>query len=248
MKVHRPPKMSVAKIFMLAYGLSDSGKTQLLGSAQECEETSPTLFVNVDGGDLTLAGTDVHIVDVTDFASLQEVFDFLKDENTDYKSVCFDSLTSQQRDVSMPTILDLDTAVSDLKRTKPPTQHDWLQSGFQMQTLLRALQSLAKSKSTRTRVHVFMSAGERVDERRDLGVPALPGVLGTSVGGYVDVLGRMVLSTDEDSNKEVRYMYTTNNVADDGFTYLGKNRKRKLPRKVTNPTISKLMKYWTKEA
>jgi len=248
-KVHRPPKMTSAKFFGLFYGLTDTGKTYLLGSAQKCPETSPSLFINVDGGDLTLSGSDIHVVDVGSFAELQEVFDFLKEENTEYKSVCFDSLTAQQRDVSMPTILELGRSddLNDLSRTKPPTQHDWLSSGQQMKNLLHAFKSLAKSKDTKTRVHVFMTAGERVDERRDLGVPALPGVLGTEVGGYVDILGRMVHTIDEESNKEVRYLYTVKHVEDDGFTYLGKNRGRRLPRRVKDPSISKLMRYWHKE-
>lgn len=249
MRIHKPPRMATAKFFGLFYGLTDTGKTYLLGSAQECEETSPTLFVNVDGGDLTLAGSDVHVVDVSDFGELQEVYDFLREENTEYKSVCFDSVTAQQRDVSMPTVLDLGSeGLADLSRAKPPTQHDWLSSGQQMKNLLHAFKGLAKSKATRTKVHVFMSAGERVDERRDIGVPALPGILGLEVGGYVDILGRMVLTLDEETNKEVRYLYTVKHVEDDGFTYLGKNRGRRLPRRVKDPSIAKLMRYWTKAA
>ena len=248
MKVHKPPRMDVAKFFGLFYGLTDTGKTYLLGSAQKCEATSPCLFINVDGGDLTLSGSAIDVVDVGNFAELQEVFDYLKEENTKYKSVCFDSLTAQQRDVSMPTILELGRSddLNDLSRTKPPTQHDWLSSGQQMKNLLHAFKSLSKSKDTKTRIHVFMSAGERVDERRDIGVPALPGVLGTEVGGYVDILGRMTLETDE-AGKEVRYLYTVKHIEDDGFTYLGKNRGRRLPRKVKAPSITKLMRYWTKE-
>ena len=248
MKVHKPPRMDVAKFFGLFYGLTDTGKTYLLGSAQKCEATSPCLFVNVDGGDLTLSGFAIDVVDVGNFAELQEVFDYLKEENTKYKSVCFDSLTAQQRDVSMPTILELGRSddLNDLSRTKPPTQHDWLSSGQHMKNLLHAFKSLSKSKDTKTRIHVFMSAGERVDERRDIGVPALPGVLGTEVGGYVDILGRMTLETDE-AGKEVRYLYTVKHIEDDGFTYLGKNRGRRLPRKVKAPSITKLMRYWTKE-
>lgn len=250
MRIHKPPKMAVAKFFGLFYGLTDSGKTYLLGSAQECPETSPCLFINVDGGDLTLSGSDIHVVDVTNFEELQEVFDFLKDENTEYKSACFDSLTAQQRDVSMPAVLESGKRaeiLQDLSRVKPPQQYDWLASGQQMKNLLGALKSLTKSRQTRTRIHVFMAAGERVDERRDLGVPALPGILGLETGGYVDILGRMVHTIDEESNKEVRYLYTVKHAEDDGFTYLGKNRGRRLPRRVKDPSISKLMRYWHKE-
>jgi len=251
-RVHKPPRMANAKFVALFYGLTDTGKTYLLGSAQDCPETSPTLFIDIDGGTLTLAGQDIHVVAPKNFAELQEVYDFLREDNDVYKSVCLDSLTAQQRDMSMPTVLgelDEDQALTDLSRSKPPTQRDWLASGHQMRQLLQAFRGLAKSGPARRRIHVFASAGERVDERRDLGVPALPGVLGTEVGGYVDTLARLVSVTPTERNKkEVRYLYTMKHLEDDGFVYLGKNRRRLLPRRVKDPSVSKLIRYWQRES
>ena len=114
-----------------------------------------------------------------------------------------------------------------------------------MRQLLQAFRSLAKSGKEKNRMHVFMSAGERVDDRRDIGVPSLPGVLALEVGGYVDVLARLVLQPpDEDDKKEARYLLTTKHLDDDGFYYLAKNRLRLLPPRMKNPTIEKILNHW----
>lgn len=252
MKLRYPPRLEDHRFVALFYGLTDAGKTQLLGTAQDCAETSPTLFVDIDGGALTLTGKKIRITEPANFEELQEIYDYLREDNDRFRSVCVDSLTAQQRDVSMPTILgeiDEDRTAINLARFKPPHRRDWLSSQHHMRKFLDGFRRLARHPDPKRRIHVFMSAGERVDERRDLGVPALPGVLGLDVGGYVDVLARLVLEEEdaEGKTREVRCLYTTKHVnEDDGFSYLGKNRLRRLPRRIKNPTVEKLMGYWMK--
>lgn len=247
MDVRKPSSKADAKWISVFYGLSDAGKTHLLGTATKCPATTPTLFVNTDQGDLTLSGLDVDVVDVNTLEEAQEVYEFLLEENTEYKSVLVDGLTAQQQDISMLDVLDQmteDGEFLNLSESKPPTQRDWLMSQHQMRTFLRAMRQVARNKENpERRIHVFMTALEKVDDRRDMGLPALPGVLGLGLGQYVDVVARLKVEEDYETGEEVRYLYSRKHEDDDdGFVYLAKNRLRLLPRRMKNPSISKIMK------
>ena len=93
------------RLNILVYGLMDAGKTVLLGSAQRCNVTSPSLLLDVDGGTQSLVGNDIDIFRPQSFSEIQEVYDFLRYENKTYKSVGIDSITEIQRKLSMGEII-----------------------------------------------------------------------------------------------------------------------------------------------
>ena len=240
MDVRNPSNRSEAGWFCLFYGLTDSGKTHLLGTANKSKFAGPTLFVDVDQGDLTLSDEEIDVVTVRTLDDLQELYEFFAFENEQYRSLCFDGFTAQHDDSTMPSVMD-DVEI-DLTLHRIPTLNNWGTSMFHVKKVLRAFRMLTKNEDLDRRIHVFASALETVDERRDLGVPALPGKLGLGIGAYVDVLARLVVS-ENSKNKEVRSLRTTKHVDNtDGFTYLGKNRLRLLPRRMKNPTIPRIMK------
>ena len=243
MEVRSPSNREDAAWMCLFYGLTDAGKTHLLGTALRSEFTAPCLFIDVDQGDLTLSGKDIDVKTITTLDELQELWEFMMFENDTYRSLCFDGFTSQHDDTTMPAVMDDSVGTEmDLTKYKIPTLNNWGTSMFHVKKVLRAFKMITRNDDPERRVHVFASALEHVDERRDLGVPGLPGKLGLGVGAYVDVLGRLVMQEDE-NGKEVRYLRCTKHVDDeDGFTYLGKNRLRLLPRRMKNPTITKIMK------
>lgn len=246
MDIRPPSNRRDAGWFCIFYGHTDVGKTHLLGTAQDCEATSPTLFIDIDQGDLTLSErSDLDVVTVKNFDELQDIYEFLLEDNDKYRSVCLDSLTAEQADISMPTILEEldDGKIADLGRVSHATQRDWGSSAHQMRKTLMAFKQLSRHPDPDKRLHVFMTALERVDEKRDIGVPALPGSLGFGCGSFVDVLAR--LTVDEE---DVRRMFTTKHVDDtDGIVYLGKNRLRLLPRRMKNPSINRIMSRLTAE-
>ena len=253
-KITRPPKRSEAFYNMIVYGMTGVGKTHLLGSAQDCPTTSPTLILNIDGGLLTLADQKIAVVNVANFKELQEVYDFLRNENTKYKSVAMDTLTEEQRVISMGSItgeVDDDLSFTDLGKSTPPTRQDWLKSSHQMRKLIRAFRDLSYHSDPTKRLHVFMTAAQKVDETMQRGAPALPGALALEAGGYVDVLGHLVMRKrlSEDGTKETthRFLYAHEHTDDDGVTYLGKNRLGRLGRGVWDPTVAKLIELWTGE-
>lgn len=252
-KVTNPPSRSEARFNGIFYGLTGVGKTQLLGSAEDCEFTSPMMLIDLDGGLLTLADTDIAVVRPTNFVELQEVYDYLRNDNTKYQSVGIDTLTEQQRGISMGTILgeiDEDLAYNDLSKSTAPTRQDWLKSSVHMRKFIRAFRDLSYLEDTERRLHVFFAAGERTDEVRNIGCPSLPGLLGLECGGYVDVLARLTVTsreTEDNKIEEVRYLYTKEHEDQGGVRYLGKNRLGRLNRRVRNPTIAKLIAQWTAE-
>ncbi|KKL89434.1 hypothetical protein LCGC14_1914730 [marine sediment metagenome] len=242
MEVRSPSNRVDAAWMCLFYGLTDSGKTYLLGTAERSPLTSPCLFIDVDQGDLTLSGQEIDVVTIRTLDELQELWEFMAFENEDYRSLCFDGFTSQHDDATMPAVMDDLDSDMDLTAFKIPTLNNWGTSMFHVKKVLRAFKILTRNEDPDKRIHVFASALEHVDERRDLGVPGLPGKLGLGVGAYVDVLARLVMQEDE-QGKEVRYLRATKHIDDeDGFTYLGKNRLRLLPRRMKNPSIPKIMK------
>lgn len=240
MDVGKPHDRAESGWFCIFYGLSDSGKTHLLGTAADSDYTAPTMFVDVEGGDLTLSGRDIDVVHIDTLDELQDLYEFFAFENDHYRSLCFDGFTSQHDDSTMPKVMGDDKL--DLTEYKIPTLNNWGTSMFHTKKILRAFKQLTKNEDVDRRVHVFASALEQMDERRDLGIPSLPGKLGLGLGAYVDVLARLKVE-DTEAGKEVRYLYTTKHIDDeDGLTYVGKNRLRLLPRRMKNPTIDRVMK------
>ena len=243
MFVREPRNRTGVGWFVVVYGLSDSGKTHLMGTAQDCEYTSPALLVDIDQGDLTLSGQDMDVAEVHGLSDLQAIYEYLNDDNDRYNSVLLDGLTSQEADVTMPAVLGSPGTV-DLNTYEIPALRDWNSSIFHTKRVLKAFRSLSKHPDPDKRLHVFATALERVDERRDIGVPSLPGSLGMGLGAYVDVLARLTVT---DEGKEVRTLHSTSHVGDDGFKYLGKNRLRLLPKRMKNPTIERIMHYLVEE-
>lgn len=95
-------KPSLSNFFLKAlwYGPPGGGKTTLMGTAQLCEAMSPCLFVNLEGGVLSLIDmlNPPDIYDVRgDISRFEAAYRHLKYEDHGYKSVCLDSLSELQR-------------------------------------------------------------------------------------------------------------------------------------------------------
>src|SRR4051812_41658125 len=76
-------------INMLLYGNSGVGKTRLSGSAVEVPELSPVLFVDIEGGLLTLQSCfpQAEYVRVTTWEQMQLVYDNLRRNPERFKTV-----------------------------------------------------------------------------------------------------------------------------------------------------------------
>jgi hypothetical protein len=241
------------RVNMLIYGLTGVGKTRFLGTAQKCPFTSPVLFIDIEGGTLSVAGSGIKIVRPQNFSEIQDIYDFLRFENTTYKSVAIDSLTEMQRKLSMGDILGVledDASYTNLAGHVPADRYDWLSSGEQMRRNIRAFRDLAYMPDRERRIHVLFTALERVDEKRNIVCPALPGALGLEVGASVDVLGRMSIKqmeTAEGRTKKIRNLTFREFTGEDGNLYMAKARTPehvKFPQEIWKPTVDKILSIW----
>jgi hypothetical protein len=239
----------------ILYGDSGSGKTWLMGTALECEETSPVLFIDVDSGMATLEGKDIDVMRPRSWKDIQKIYEFLLNDNTYYKCVVIDSLSEVQRKFSMGAILgeiaeDADH-YNDLGSTPIPTRQDWMKTSDQMRKLIRAFRDLAYLPDESRRVHVFMIALEKYDEKKHLVCPQLPGALGIECGAFVDLLARLsrqnATEKGEDGLETVgvhRYLLTDDYINEDGTRYMAKDRSGKIG-SIWDPTGSAIMEAYS---
>ena len=252
MKIERPANRANAKINLLIYSLTGGGKTRFCGSAQKCEHTSPTLLIDIGGGTNTLAGLAIDIVRPRNLTEFQEIYDFLREDNNKYKSVCLDGITGLQQELSMPEVQEIRASgekddYSDLARAEPPDRRHWLKSHEHIRRILRAFRDLCILPDRKRRLHVIMTALEKKDEMRSIVCPHLPGVLGLEVGAYFDLLGRLSVQIKLVKEEPVagRVLLLQEEEDEEGMRQLAKSRWSGLSGSIWNPTVKKLMSKWT---
>jgi hypothetical protein len=248
-RVEKPTELT--HINAIIYGDSGSGKTFLVGSAQDCEETSPMLFIDLEGGTRSLGKMDIDVVRPTMFEEIQDIYNYLLHENDKYRSVAVDSLTELQKKYSLGVILgDLNESAHgyiDLIKSIAPSRQDWLRTGGQMSKLIRSFRDLAYHPDPSRRVHVFLTALERLNDRRMISSPSLSGVLGEDCGAMVDFLWRLarVPQTDADGVTTIRrYLLTDDYINEEGVKYLGKSRgAQDLPKGLWDPSMREILDH-----
>ena len=73
---------------ILCYANSGFGKTSMLGTLE-----GKTLLLNVENGFLVLKDKDIDTIDITDIATLGEVYNALTDGTLKYDNIAIDSLS-----------------------------------------------------------------------------------------------------------------------------------------------------------
>ena len=241
---------------MIIYALSGGGKTHLSGTAQDCEETSPCLFVDFEKGTETLRGKAIEIARPETWKEITTIYEYLRHDNTRFKSVILDSATELQKKHSMGMILgELETEAagySDLGKAIVPTRSDWQRTGDQVRKVIRAFRDLAYLQEKDRRVHVIITALEKFHDKKNLICPQLPGALGDECGAMVDILVRLsrqtVAEISDTDGSEVfimkRHLLTDEYTDEGGIRYMAKNRGSGLGKSMWEPTIAKILEAW----
>lgn len=245
---------------LLIYGESGSGKTHLAGTAADCVDTSPPLYIDLESGTRTLHGKDIDVVRPRAWREVQQIYEFLLHENTKYRSVVMDSVTEIQKRQSMGVILgeiteDPEDGYIDLGKTPLATRGDWSRTGEQTRKVIRAFRDLAYLTDKDRRIHVIFLALEKYNEKEKLFSPQLPGVLGKECGALLDIITRLsrqnkVISEEGAENKEVlmRFLLTDDHVNEEGVRFMAKNRGSRLPKGIWEPNIDSILKFWRVES
>ena len=243
LQVERPAQSE--HINMILYGDSGSGKTHFLGTAQACKETSPSIILDFEMGTRSLSGVEIDVVRPGSWKEIQDIYEYLRFDKHKYKSVSLDSVTEIQKKFSLGAILgDVEDGRVDLGQTVAPGIKDWLRTGDQMRKLIRAFRDLAYNAEKERRVHVFMTALERINDKRQIISPQLYGSLGEECGAIVDFLVRLSRETQMTTEGEEvvrRHLLTDDHINSDEVKVMGKNRGSLLPKGIWEPTVTKIM-------
>lgn len=207
------PKTNVPTITMLVYGRSSIGKTTLAGSADAVPEMRKVLYVDVEGGTLSLRKTqyEVDVVRITDYQQFDELYAALYAGDHGYQTVVLDSLTEIQ-ELCMREIMRQMKADPDNMERDPdvPGMYEWNKSEKQVKKFIRAFRDLP--------INVIFTALMKEDKDSKTGVvmklPDLPGKLAHRVAALFDiVLYYTVMDTEEGQKRVVASQATTNTVA-----------------------------------
>lgn len=178
---------------MLVYGDPGVGKTVLAGSASQVEAMSPVLFIDVEGGTMSLRNRypDVEVVRVSSWSDMTSLYNDIA--NTDsYKTIVLDSLTEIQK-FSMYNIMR-DLVAGDPDRDPDvPGIREWGKNSEQIRRFVRAFRDLS--------VNTIFTALSATDKDQKTGAtlsrPYLSGKLASEVAGFLDIVCYMYVRVVE---------------------------------------------------
>ncbi len=194
--ITRPGADQVKALRLLVHGDPGIGKTFLCGTAADSEHTSPVLFVDTEGGTLSIAGKDVDVIRVDSWQSAQQLVVHLRRNKGRWKTIVIDSLTELQKMI-MADILK--TNMLEGKRSHDPDipeMRDWGRNSERIRKFVRALRDLPD-------VHVIFTCLSKDDTNEQTGRttvrPMLPGKLAFEIPGFIDVVGHLSAIREKDA-------------------------------------------------
>jgi len=222
---------STFKFNFLIYGISGVGKTRLAGSAFDVPELQPLLFLDIEGGGLTLRTTypEVESVRISSWNDLKKVYEELKLGKTNYRTVVLDSLTELQKLGMDHTMFERhgmdDLAVPEIK--------EWNINIEQVRKYVRLFRDLDG-------INVIFTALERVDVDKRTQMsrkkPSLSGKVADEVAGFLDIVTYLYVEEVEGVN--TRILLTGNTPGT-----VAKDRSNLLPLQIANPTMKEIYEY-----
>jgi len=221
---------------LMIYGESSVGKTTLAGSAVEVPEMRPVIFLDIEGGTLSLRDKypEVEKVRIDGWNDLVDVYIDLKDNPTRYKTVVLDSV-SELEEFGMEEIMNraIKKAEDEGDERDPdlPQIGEHGKSSNRMRKVIRRFRDLP--------MNTVFTALERVDvdkkNRRTI-KPRLSPKLSSQVSGFLDVVLYMYKKETEDEIRRVVLSEATDEV-------IAKDRTNRLPQTIADPTMSAIYDF-----
>lgn len=226
------------------YGGPGTGKTTLAASAFDVPEMNPVLHLNIENGTQSISGIypELEIVDIDRFKQLQDAYnalysgqDFDAQTCAGYRTVILDNVTEGQKK-GMEHIFQAEKlAAQGINFTEFAmatfANGGWNQSSEQMRKMIRAFRELP--------CYVIIVAWEtdiEKSESRHLWTPSFTSKVAQEMPGMVNDVYRLTISTDGTSRT-----LQTNRTRD----VVAKDRTRKLPYRLENPTMPLIHQYWS---
>ena len=226
------------------YGGPDTGKTTLAASSVDVPDMNPVLHLNIENGTQSVSSIypDLEIIDIDRFKQLQEAYNELyKGQDFDaqtcagYRTIILDNVTEGQKK-GMEHIFQAEKlAAQGINFTEfvmaTFANGGWNQSSEQMRKMIRAFRELP--------CYVIIVAWEldiEKSESRHKWTPAFTAKLAGEMPGMVNDVYRLALGLDG-----------TTRTLQTGLSkdVVAKDRTRRLPFKLDNPTMPLIHQYWT---
>lgn len=226
------------------YGGPGTGKTTLAASSIEVPDMNPVLHLNIENGTQSISSIypDLEIVDIDRFKQLQDAYnalysgqDFATQTCAGYRTVILDNVTEGQKK-GMEHIFQAEKlAATGINFTEfvmaTFANGGWNQSSEQMRKMIRAFRELP--------CYVIIVAWEtdiEKSESRHLWTPSFTSKVAQEMPGMVNDVYRLSISADGKSRS-----IQTNRTRD----VVAKDRTRKLPSTLENPTMPLIHQYWS---
>ena len=211
---------------ILIYGESGVGKTVLSGSASIVKDMDPVLFIDVEGGTLSLKEfyPDCKVIRVKSWVELQRVADEFLKGKAPFKTVVIDSLTEIQK-LSMSDIMKKAVREDPTKDPDMPGIREWGKNAEQTRRFIRAFRDLPVNT-----IFTALASVDKDDKGRQVTRPMMNGKIAGELPGLVDIVLFTYVKQQGDDHKRLLLTTNTNNV-------MAKDRSNKLPAVMQNPTM-----------
>jgi AAA domain-containing protein len=218
---------------LLVYGKSGVGKTYLAGSAYGVPEMRRVLYIDVEGGALTLRRVfpDVETVRIQSWGDMQKVYDALFAGGHGFNTVILDSLTEIQK-FNMDSIMRKLIDKNDDRDMDVPSLREWGKNLEQIRRFVRAFRDLP--------INVIFTALEREDKDRLLRpvkLPSLSGKMAQEVAAFLDIVLYYNIKEveDEEGKRQLRVLQSAATES-----VIAKDRSGTLPAAMVGPDMESL--------
>lgn len=222
---------------LLVYGTTGVGKTILSGSSFDVPDMTPVLFIDVEGGTLSLKDRhpNIDVVRVQTWDDMQRVYDALLLTKHEYRTTVLDSLSEIQKFSMYNIMREVVTKDSD-RDPDIPGLREWGKNIEQIRRLVRAFRDLP--------VHTIFTSLVAFDKDPKTGSvqarPSLSGKLAQEVGGFVDILVYMYTKVIDGEVKRLLLTSGTDR-------HVAKDRSGHLPSVIESPDMQKIYDYINNE-
>lgn len=180
------PGYTETTLRLLIHAAPGVGKTHLCGTAADDPATSPVLYIDTEGGTLTIRGKAVDVVRVTSWNDIVKLITHLRKGKHKYRTIVLDSLTELQKLIMNDILRENMLAGGRARDPDIPEQRDWAKSTERVRKCVRNFRDMPN-------VHVIFTCLSKEVKDEATGVvtvkPMLPGQLADEVAGFIDVVG-----------------------------------------------------------